>query len=61
MPTNLPPLEAVPLGCPGVYSDLLEFQEQMGDAVLYCDLDDVPSLAGLLAALIQDSALRERP
>jgi glycosyltransferase involved in cell wall biosynthesis len=59
-PTNLPPLEAVTLGCPVIYSDLPSFRDQMGDAALYCDLGDVSSLADHLAALIQDSALRER-
>jgi glycosyltransferase involved in cell wall biosynthesis len=59
-PTNLPPLEAVTLGCPVIYSDLPEFREQMGDAALYCDLTDVSSLANHLAALIQNHQLRDR-
>lgn len=53
-PTNLPPLEAVTLGCPVIYSDLPAFREQMGDASLYCDLADVSSLANHLAMLSQD-------
>jgi glycosyltransferase involved in cell wall biosynthesis len=57
-PTNLPPLEAATLGCPVIYSDLPAFREQMGDAALYCDLDDVSSLADHLAALIQNQGLR---
>jgi glycosyltransferase involved in cell wall biosynthesis len=59
-PTNLPPVEAVTLGCPVIYSDLPEFREQMGDAALYCDLADVSSLADHLAALIQDPAVADR-
>jgi glycosyltransferase involved in cell wall biosynthesis len=59
-PTNLPPLEAVTLGCPVIYSDLPEFREQMGDAALYCDLADVSSLADHLAKLIQDSTQLDR-
>ena len=55
-PTNLPPLEAVMLGCPVIYSDRPEFREQMGDAALYCDLADPSSLADQLAALIRDPA-----
>ena len=58
-PTNLPPLEAVTLGCPVVYSDLLPFREQMGEAALYCDLNDVSSLASHLAALINDSGIAD--
>ncbi len=59
-PTNLPPLEAVSVGCPVVYADLPEFREQMGDAALYCDLSDVSSLADHLAAMIEDPALLDR-
>lgn len=59
-PTNLPPLEAVTLGCPVIYSDRPEFREQMGDAALYCDLADVSSLADHLAALVRDTELRDR-
>jgi glycosyltransferase involved in cell wall biosynthesis len=56
-PTNLPPLEAVTLGCPVIYSDLPEFREQMGDAALYCDLADVSSLANHLAMLCQNTSV----
>ena len=56
-PTNIPPLEAVTLGCPVIYSDLPEFREQMRDAALYCNLADSSSLADQLAALIQDPEL----
>jgi glycosyltransferase involved in cell wall biosynthesis len=59
-PTNLPPLEAVTLDCPVIYSDLPEFREQMRDAALYCDLADVSTLADHLAALIQDSGQLDR-
>jgi glycosyltransferase involved in cell wall biosynthesis len=59
-PTSIPPLEAVTLGCPVIYSDLPEFREQMGDAALYCDLSDISSLAGHLADLIRNHQLRER-
>ena len=59
-PTNLPPLEAVTLGCPVIYSDLPSFRKQMGDAALYCDLANTSSLADHLVSLIQDSALRDR-
>jgi glycosyltransferase involved in cell wall biosynthesis len=59
-PTNLPPLEAVMLGCPVVYSDLPGCREQMGEAALYCDLRDPSSLADHLAELIRDPSLRDR-
>jgi glycosyltransferase involved in cell wall biosynthesis len=53
-PANLPPLEAVTLGCPVICSDLPGCREQVGDAALYCNLADSSSLADQLAALIQD-------
>lgn len=59
-PTNLPPLEAVTLGCPVIYSDLPGCREQMGDAALYCNLADVSSLADHLEALVRDEGVRER-
>jgi glycosyltransferase involved in cell wall biosynthesis len=59
-PTNLPPLEAIMLGCPVIYSDLPAFREQMDDAALYCDLANASSLSDQLAALIRDSGLRDR-
>jgi glycosyltransferase involved in cell wall biosynthesis len=59
-PTNLPPLEAVVLGCPVICSDLPGCREQMRDAALYCNLDDPSDLADKLFALQQDTALRER-
>jgi glycosyltransferase involved in cell wall biosynthesis len=59
-PTNVPPLEAVVLGCPVIYSDLPGCREQLGHAALYCMLDAPASLADQLEALIRDGALRER-
>jgi glycosyltransferase involved in cell wall biosynthesis len=56
-PTNLPPLEAITLGCPAICSDLPGCREQMGDAALYCNLADSSSLADQLAALIEDPEL----
>jgi glycosyltransferase involved in cell wall biosynthesis len=58
-PTNVPPLEAVTLGCPVIYADIPEFREQMGDGALYCDLANPSSLADHLAKLIQDPAHRD--
>lgn len=59
-PTNLPPLEAVTLGCPVICSDLPGCREQMGQAALYCDLSDSSSLADQLAGLINDPDVRPR-
>jgi glycosyltransferase involved in cell wall biosynthesis len=55
-PTNLPPLEAIILGCPVICSDLPGCREQLGDAAIYCNLADPSSLAAHLATLIQNPA-----
>ena len=44
-PNNLPPIEAVYLGCPVMISDLEGHREQMGDSVLYFDGLDSRKLA----------------
>jgi glycosyltransferase involved in cell wall biosynthesis len=56
-PTNLPPLEAMALGCPVIYSDYPGFREQLGDAALYCDLTNASSLADHLMSLTENPAL----
>ena len=59
-PINLPPLEAMVLGCPVICSDFEACHEQMEDAALYCDLKNPSTLADHLAALNGDSQLRDR-
>jgi glycosyltransferase involved in cell wall biosynthesis len=59
-PTNLPPLEAVTLGCPVVYSDFPSFREQLGDAALYCDLANPASVADHLVSLIENPDVVKR-
>ena len=54
-PTNIPPLEAMAIGCPVIYSDLPEFREEIGDAALYCDLRDPESLALQLKTIMTRS------
>lgn len=58
--TNLPPIEAAMLGCPAICADFPVCREQMGEAALYCDLDDSASLAAHLAALVRDPDLVPR-
>lgn len=58
-PTNLPPLEALALGCPVIYSDCPEFRADLGEAALYCDLTDPASLATQIRAVICDPGLAD--
>lgn len=50
-PNNIPPVEAQSFGIPVCYSDFPAFREQMGNSVLYIDLEDPASLANVLGQL----------
>jgi glycosyltransferase involved in cell wall biosynthesis len=50
-PTNIPPREALALGVPVCYSDLPSFREDMGDSVIYVDLENPASLVDALQRL----------
>ena len=43
-PTNMPPLEAMSLGCPVICSDLSGHREEMRDSALYFDAKDYTQL-----------------
>ena len=57
-PTNIPPIEALFLGCPALLSDLAGHREIMGDAALYFDPLDDDSIVESMKA-IMDSSTRE--
>lgn len=44
-PENLPPLEALALGCPAIVADVPGAAEQLGDAALIVDPDDPAAVA----------------
>ncbi len=51
-PDNLPPLEAMSLGCPVIASDVSGAREQLGEGALFVDPTDEASIAnGLLSIL----------
>jgi glycosyltransferase involved in cell wall biosynthesis len=56
-PTNIPPLEAMALGCPVGVSDIYGMREQLGDAALYFDPAAPAEIARVLVRLWQDDAL----
>jgi len=58
-PENLPPLEAMALGCPVVAADVAGAKEQLGDAALRVSPRDDAGLAEAVASL-SDASLRER-
>jgi glycosyltransferase involved in cell wall biosynthesis len=62
-PENLPPLEAMALGCPVINSDIAGAREQLGDAALLVDTLDANALADAIervprAALIARGRIR---
>jgi glycosyltransferase involved in cell wall biosynthesis len=58
-PDNLPPLEAMALGCPVIASKVSGAQEQLGDAALLFDPKQPIEMAEAIASLWKDAALRQ--
>ena len=56
-PTNIPPREAIALGCPVAVSDIDGMREQMGEAALYFNPASVPEIAQVMETLWRDDAL----
>ena len=56
-PTNIPPLEALQLGCPVCYPDLPGLRDQVGDAAFLMNLADPASLSAILRKILSDRAI----
>ncbi len=59
-PTNIPPLEAMAVGCPVAVSNIYAMPEQVGDAALLFDPSSVDEIAQAIVGLATDGALRTR-
>jgi glycosyltransferase involved in cell wall biosynthesis len=59
-PTNIPPLEAMLLGCPVAVSDKYAMPEQVGNAGLLFNPDSPEEIASCIEKLWMDENLRER-
>jgi glycosyltransferase involved in cell wall biosynthesis len=57
-PENLPPLEAMALGCPVIAADIAGAREQLGDAALLVDMLDPGKIADAIQRVMTDGALR---
>lgn len=57
-PTNIPPLEAMALGCPVIISDRYAMREQTGDAGLLCNPDSPDDIARAIQLVWTDDKLR---
>lgn len=58
-PDNLPPLEAMAVGCPAIVADVPGAREQYGDAALFFDPVDEVALSNLIKQLLDDPSARE--
>lgn len=58
-PTNIPPLEAMALGCPTIVSDKYAMREQVGDAALYFNPDLPEEIADCIKKIWYDKILRK--
>jgi len=59
-PDNLPPLEAMSLGCPVITANVPGAQEQYGDAALYFSPTKEEELAERVKELVESKGVRER-
>lgn len=59
-PDNLPPLEAMSLGCPVVAAAVSGAKEQLGDAALLVDPKQPEEIAGAIKSLFEDAGLRQK-
>ena len=57
-PENLPPLEAMAVGCPVIVTEYPGAREQFGDSVIYADPFDAKRWVELISELLTNDALR---
>lgn len=56
-PTNIPPLEAIAVGCPVAVSDIYGMREQLGSAALFFDPSSIDQIASAIERLWNDDEL----
>lgn len=59
-PENLPPLEAMALGCPVIATDVIGAEEQLGDSALLVDPRKPEEIAAAIEKLAGDQKLQKR-
>jgi glycosyltransferase involved in cell wall biosynthesis len=59
-PTNIPPIEAILLGCPPIVSNIYAMPDQFEDAALYFNPEDPADIANRIESILLDNELRER-
>ena len=56
-PTNIPPLEAMTLGCPVAISDIFGIREQLGEAAIYFNPESIDEIKNIMKLLWTDDLL----
>ena len=56
-PTNIPPTEAIHLGCPVIVSNVYAAKEQLEDSALFFDPHDYMSLSKSMKSMIDNPIL----
>ena len=56
-PTNIPPLEAIAVGCPVAVSDIYGIREQLGDAALYFNPASISEIKNAMKLLWLDDSV----
>lgn len=59
-PTNIPPLEALVLGCPVLCSDIYGVKEELGNSAIYFDPKSPKSIAKAIRTVWYDESLRNK-
>ena len=59
-PTNIPPLEALSLSVPIIYSDIPGAKEQLGKAAIYINLEKIDELSDAIFLLYKDDQVRNK-
>lgn len=53
-PTNMPPIEAMELGCPVICSDIIGHHEILGEAAIYFELGEYTHIADAMVTMVAD-------
>jgi glycosyltransferase involved in cell wall biosynthesis len=59
-PTNIPPLEAISLGCPVICSNKYSMKKQLGKAALYFNPNSPKEIANQIQIFIKTKNLRQK-